>query len=270
MYGLNLLIGCLLLALSAASQAATPIYAGDNKQSQLYKQQLKNTLSVTGCKCLIAVGSAGLEAALAEQNASVIFATRISAARFIEIKSNYPDRLITAIYNEPDPKALIRLGQAIFGRYSLALFYSERSVHLNNQSEDVRYIQTSKSEIRQALSKLTEINALVVVPDSSIWNLHSFRNAVHSLYRQRKALIGFNKSLVKAGAIAGLYVDDETYNQQINGAITGYLKTGLVPGPAYPSSYKIEFNTQIARTLSIPLPQKEKLMKIVNERGSNE
>jgi len=268
MYGLNLLIGCLLLVLSAVSQAATPIYAGDNKQSQLYKQQLKSTLPVTDCKCAIAVGSAGLEAALAEQDSSAIFVTRISAARFIEIKSNYPDRLITAIYNEPDPKALIRLGQAIFGRYSLALFYSDRSVHLSNLSEDVRYIQTSKRKIRQALNKLTDVSAVVVVPDSSIWNPHSFRDAVHALYRQRKALIGFNKSLVKAGAIAGLYIDDETYNQQISGAITGYFKTGLLPGPAYPSHYQIEFNTQIARTLSIPLPKKETL--IVNERGSNE
>jgi len=256
-----------MLSLATTSEAINLIYADSAKQDQLYAQQLKSALLATDCNCVIAVGNKGLANALLMQNQLPIFAIRISAASFLEKLTEHPNRAITAIYDEPDPSALIELGKAIFGKYNLALFYSARTAHLKDLSEDVKYIQAHKSSIRHELSRLTDVDAIIVVPDSEIWNTHSFRLAVRSLYRQRKALIGFNKSLVQAGAIAGLFVDDKTYNQQVNNSIISYIKTEKLSLPTYPVKYQIELNTQITRTLNITLPSRDELMEIINNRG---
>jgi len=261
------LICCALIISPLQVVASTLIY---NAKSESPALELISKYSETNCDCVIAIGKSGLNEALEKSENSPIFVIEISAATFNEINAAHPGRKLVAIFSEPDPYALIKLGSIIFSKHRLALFYSERTSFVEKYNDEIRLMKTDKSRIRKELSRLSNINAVIAIPDSNIWNRQSFRTAVNSLYRQGKALIGFNQSLAKAGAIAALYTDETTIISQLDKMINDYVISGQLPSSAYPESYKLEINNQIARTLNIPLLRKDEIMKALNKELRHE
>jgi hypothetical protein len=219
---------------------------------------------------VVATDTSSLLNAIKSTSSTPIFTIGITAAGIHEIQNKYPDRQVISIYAEPDPRALIALGSVIFNKHSLALFYSDRTDFVKHQVKGVLLIRTDKSHIRRELGRLTNIHAVIAIPDSNIWNAQSFRIAVNSLYRQGKALIGFNQSLANAGAIAALYSDEKDIIKQLAFSISQYAETGQVPKSQYPNFYQVEVNHQIARTLNIPLPDTTVMLDAVNKELRNE
>jgi len=256
------LICCALITLPLQAAASKLIY---NAKPDSLALQLVTKVSELNCDCVIAIGKTGLNEALTMPQKSPIFVIDISAATFNEFKETFPKRKLVAIFSEPDPKALVTLGSIIFNKNRLALFYSERTSFVKKHVQDIHVMKTDKSRIRKELSKLSRIDAVIAIPDANIWNKQTFRTAVNSLYRQGKALIGFNQSLAKAGAIAALYTNESTIISQLDTMINDYVLSGKLPSSAYPDTYNLEINTQIARTLNIPLLSKEEIMKALNK-----
>lgn len=265
---LKFFLFCIFFALPLHVSSDPLIYSGDS-QSPL-TNQLTRILKISKCNCVIATNKSGLIDAINATTDIPIFTIGITAASFREIKNNHLDRQLVAIYPEPEPRALIALGSVIFNKHSLALFYSDRTDFIKHQANGVRLVKTDKSQIRRELSRLTNIDALIAIPDSNIWNAQSFRISVNSLYRQGKALIGFNQSLAKAGAIAALYSDEQDIIEQLETSITQYTETGRIPESQYPNIYQVEINSQIARTLNIPLSDKSAILDAVNKELRNE
>lgn len=261
MFILKFFLLCAIFALPLNVSSETLIYSED-PQSSLVNQLNQDLLK---CNCVVATDTSSLIEAINTTDQNPIFSIGITAASIHEIQEKHPDRQLVAIYAEPDPGALITLGSIIFNKHSLALFYSNRTDFVINQVEGVRLIETDKSHIRRELSRLTNIYAVIAIPDSNIWNAQSFRIAVNSLYRQGKALIGFNQSLAKAGAIAALYSDEQDIIKQLESNIHQYMKTGRIPESQYPNAYKVEVNHQIARTLNIPLPAEAVIQDAINK-----
>jgi hypothetical protein len=46
--------------------------------------------------------------------------------------------------------------------------------------------------------------------------------------------------------------------------LLAFFETGKLPAPAYPDEYRVEVNQQVARSLNIPLPDREWIAQAVD------
>lgn len=162
--------------------AKLPYFFNAESDSKIKNTVLEYVSSVS-CDCVIAIGRTGLIKALNETSTSTIFTINISAASFLEIKNENLTRNITAIYSDPDPTKLIQLGLAIYGKNSLAIFYSDRTSYIKDKIPHVRFIKTNKRNIRNSLNSpmIADIKSIIVIPDANIWNRETFKMAVDTL-----------------------------------------------------------------------------------------
>jgi len=262
-----LFVGGLVSVNPVSAEIIKPsIQYGDSKDR--LSQEIEKGFLKLDCNCLITVGSKALEKVLEKDDSRPVFSIGVSTASYARITSKYPDRKITVIYSDPDPQLLILLGEYFFGKYQLAMFHSSRTSFLERYESRVRLYDTKAGEIRKPLSSLDDVKALIIYPDSNIWNRDSFVAAVRSLYRQNKVAIGFSESLVKAGAFAALFSKKETIHQQLLSTVSQYSKNNIFPDPQYANDVDIAINEKIARSLNIPVDNKDDVLDSILMRNT--
>jgi len=84
-----------------------------------------------------------------------------------------------------------------------------------------------------------------------------------------KALVGFSDSLVKAGALASLYYEDDSYIHELISLINQNKNSNEAPAPSYPKKYSVAFNKKIANSLNIKIPEMTKMLKMLNTEKGN-
>lgn len=263
---IRLIIALLLLTHWGVS-AADPVYFVGKRY-----EQAEETVKAAGldCDCIIALGSDALTPAIdyARSHPGLpLFTAFISASKLNEDIESYPQLPITGLYAEPAPAKQVRLGQLLTGRKRVSVFYSDRSDYLKDQLQDNQLIKTQKAQIRKALSRLQHVDAVVAIPDATIWNKQSFKTAALSLYRQNKALIGFSQTLVKAGAVASLYYEDADYLNEFIAMIQQHTDQAPLPKPRYPTRYQIAINDKVAQSLNIVVPDMKLMLKEIESGG---
>jgi ABC-type uncharacterized transport system substrate-binding protein len=107
---------------------------------------------------------------------------------------------------------------------------------------------------------------LLAAPDSAIYNPRTIKHILLTAYRRNKILIGPTQAYVKAGSLASSYAPFSRMVQLASEFTSTYLKTGKLPPPAYPEHYQVEINRQVARSLNIPMPDREDIINWVNEQ----
>jgi ABC-type uncharacterized transport system substrate-binding protein len=107
---------------------------------------------------------------------------------------------------------------------------------------------------------------LLAAPDSAIYNPRTIKHILLTAYRRNKILIGPTQAYVKAGSLASAYAPFSEMVQLASEFTKTYLETGKLPPPAYPEQYQVETNRQVARSLNIPMPDREDIINWVNEQ----
>jgi len=110
---------------------------------------------------------------------------------------------------------------------------------------------------------------LLAAPDSAIYNPRTIKHILLTAYRRNKIVIGPTQAYVKAGSLASSYAPFTEMVQLASEFVSSYLATGTLPPPAYPEEYNVEINKQVARSLNIPLPDREDIARKVNQQLSN-
>ncbi|MBC7183743.1 MAG: ABC transporter substrate-binding protein, partial [Marinobacter sp.] len=110
---------------------------------------------------------------------------------------------------------------------------------------------------------------LLAAPDSAIYNPRTIKHILLTAYRRNKIVIGPTQAYVKAGALASSYAPFPEMARVASEFVATYFATGRLPPPAYPDEYKVEINKQVARSLNIPLPDREDIARKVNQQLSN-
>jgi ABC-type uncharacterized transport system substrate-binding protein len=110
---------------------------------------------------------------------------------------------------------------------------------------------------------------LLAAPDSAIYNPRTIKHILLTAYRRNKIVIGPTQAYVKAGSLASSYAPFTEMVQLASELVSSYLANGTLPPPAYPEEYKVEINKQVARSLNIPLPDREDIARKVNQQLSN-
>lgn len=111
---------------------------------------------------------------------------------------------------------------------------------------------------------------LLAAPDNTIYNPRTIKHVLLTAYRRNRILIGPSQAYVKAGSLASGYAPFPAMAEMAAAYLQDFFRTGEFPQPGYPTSFRIEINEQVARSLNIPLPTQQQLIKNVHLRFSNQ
>ncbi len=136
---------------------------------------------------------------------------------------------------------------------------------LNSQRLDLVHATLSKGErlIAPLESILSESDVLLAVPDPLIFNRNTAQSLFLTSYRYRDPVVGYSRSMTRAGALVSLYSSPEHIGRQAAEWMRHALNTLPVrlPSPAYPVYFDISINEQVARSLGFTLPPEDELEK---------
>lgn len=129
----------------------------------------------------------------------------------------------------------------------------------------------TEADLLPALRQLLgDSEALLAVPDPTIYNKNSIQSILLTTYRQQVPLFGFSPSYVKAGALAAVYTVPEQIGQQAAEMIQRLAVERALPPPQPPRYFLVGSNAQVARSLGIPLDDDATLLSKLKRSIENE
>lgn len=127
------------------------------------------------------------------------------------------------------------------------------------------FIVSSDDQLIPSLNRaLTYGDFVLAGLDDKIYNPRNIKHILLTAYRRSRILIGPSQAYVKAGALASSYAPFTTMAKQTADYLRAFFETGKLPAPAYPDEYRVEVNQQVARSLNIPLPDREWIAQAVD------
>ncbi len=115
---------------------------------------------------------------------------------------------------------------------------------------------------------LTEANLLLALPDPLVFNRNTAQSLFLTSYRYRDPVLGYSRSLTRAGALLSLHSSPAQIGRQAAEWIGSAIQGGAVhlPPSAYPSYFSVSINDQVARSLGFTLPPATELEKRLRGR----
>jgi len=238
---------------------------GEVLDSSRWKITVSGEPSASRPDLIVSAGGEALQRALAGGGTTPIIATllpRQSYEKIIALSGQQRTR-ITAIYLDQPPAR-----QASFLRNLLPdvkrvgmLFSSEtrgqasqyrqvfKNVGLILDSEE----SDTPNTLLPALSALLpRVNALLAVPDGTIYKRDNIKAILVTSYRHQRPVVAFSAPFVNAGALAALHTTPAQIARQTADLINN-LGTALPP-PMPPSQFAITINSSVARALDLSIP----------------
>jgi len=119
--------------------------------------------------------------------------------------------------------------------------------------------------------KLLQNNdVLLTLPAPEVYNRQSIKGILLATYRLKKPVISYSPAHVKSGALAAIYSSPEHIGRQLAQLVKRILfAKDYKPQPFYyPSEYDISINDRVARSLNLDLPDKDQLIKQLQQGGA--
>lgn len=129
------------------------------------------------------------------------------------------------------------------------------------------FVVTSDDKLIPTLIRaLSYGDFILAAPDSSIYNPRTIKHILLTAYRRNRIVIGPSQAYVKAGSLASTYTPLTRIAELAADYIEDYRASGQFPAPAYPENFSIDLNLQVARSLNIPLPDRQDIITSVMEQ----
>jgi ABC-type uncharacterized transport system substrate-binding protein len=121
---------------------------------------------------------------------------------------------------------------------------------------------SQEADLIPKLKKTLEVtDALMAIPDPLIYNRETAQPILLTSYRHQKPVFGYSQSYVRAGALAAVYSSAKQIARQAVEITLRAQASGILPPPQIPKYFSVMVNTQVARSLNIPLMDEEELQK---------
>ena len=218
---------------------------------------------------VITLGQEALARVLETGTQRQILALLVSPETIAGAAENAGGRMSTVYYDPP----LLR--QALIGRVILpqasrmALLarpeqigdYESLTEELADYGIEARvFVVTGDEALIPTLSRaLSYGDFLLATPDNVIYNPRTIKHILLTTYRRNRLVIGPSHAFVKAGVLASSYVPLPDYAAEAARFIREWQRTGVLPEPTYPETFSIEINHQVARSLNLPLPDRDEI-----------
>jgi ABC-type uncharacterized transport system substrate-binding protein len=110
---------------------------------------------------------------------------------------------------------------------------------------------------------LSEVDLLLAVPDPLIFNRNTAQSLFLTSYRYRDPVLGYSRSLTRAGALLSLHSSPAQIGRQTAEWVRSVLRSPSIrlPSPTYPAYFSVSINEQVARSLGFSLPSENELEK---------
>ncbi len=168
----------------------------------------------------------------------------------------------TAVFSEIDPVLQLRLLARLFPSHQrigvLAtaedqwqinyLSYWARDAGLSLEST---VVASDGRVVRQLADLMGSIDALLALPNKTIYNPDTARPILLASYRQNKPVIGPDERFVEAGSVASLYLSIEDLALSAVVALTTYQKSRRLPPPGYADFFSVSINNRVARAFGL-------------------
>ena len=126
----------------------------------------------------------------------------------------------------------------------------------------------AKNKLLPVLRKLLkQDDALLMLPQQSIYNRDSLKGVLLTSYHNRKPVISYSPAHVKAGALGSIFSSPADIGKHLAIIINQRLKSQrpLVSGFEYARFYSFTTNTRVARSLGLNLPSNTDLRALIDE-----
>jgi ABC-type uncharacterized transport system substrate-binding protein len=110
---------------------------------------------------------------------------------------------------------------------------------------------------------LSESELLLAIPDPLVFNRNTAQSLFLTSYRYRDPVLGYSRSLTRAGALLSLHASPAQIGRQAAEWVSNAMQGATVrlPAAAYPAYFSISINEQVARSLGFTLPPEAELEK---------
>lgn len=297
---LQTLIVAAILVATASAQAAdndrTPVYlagSGNVTLDQHIKSLLEEYLGSQRDLVLISDKQAALidsapivtigpgafsRIRQANRNAPVL--AMLAAQDFLEGFANRSSGQISGVYYDIPLLRQALIGKAILPQaVRIALIATTSSAELYDALIDqlpqyglearLFIVDDDKQLIPTLTRALNYGDFLLAAPDNSIYNPRTIKHVLLTAYRRNRIVIGPSQAYVKAGVLASGYAPFPVMAEMAARYLQEFFETGTFPQPDYPSSFRVEINQQVARSLNIPLASRAQIIKAVESKLKN-
>lgn len=230
---------------------------------------------------IVAVGMKAVESAITHPDAPLL-GVMIPKVGYELLIARYPEKnkpgSISAIYlDQPWERQLDFIRAALPGREKIGLLYSpdtqvdftalRRNVSERNLSLSARPVRSGEGLFPALDEILGDIDVLIAIPDSTIYNSNNVRNILLTSYRHKVPLIGISQAYVNAGAICAIFSTPEQLAGQSAEMAVLFARNKNFPSPQYPMQFDIALNQQVARSLGIALDTAETIRERMSKAG---
>lgn len=179
-------------------------------------------------------------------------------------------KLFSAVYfDQPWARQLALIRHAVPGR-RVGILLGKDSADLNasllaaaREAQMAATIEmvTDEADLLPALKRLLpQSDALLAVPDATIFNRSNIATILLTSYRAKVPLFGFSAAYVKAGALAAVYSLPAQIAQQVAEIIQNLPASGSLPPPQSPRYFSVTVNPQVRLSLELEMDDEAQLL----------
>ena len=137
-----------------------------------------------------------------------------------------------------------------------------------NLKLDPYQLDESNKRLLDTVRQLIKKNeALLMLPDQTIYNRDTLKGILLTTYRSRTPVISYSPGHVKSGALAAIYSSPGNIGQHLANLINQYHRGKLNTSNKliYAEYYSIATNQRVAHSLGLDLPSDKKLRQLIDE-----
>lgn len=229
-------------------------------------------------RLIVPVGVRALRTTLTADTALPVLAALVPRSAFDRIVDPAHTRRVSAVFlDQPLARqlALIRVALPERMRVGVLLGPESRTALPGLKRIAERLDQTivdAEVDRERSIAGALEIvlgraDVLLALPDPLIHNAGTLQSLLLASYRQRVPVIGFSPAYTRAGALLSLHSSPLQISEQVADLAAGMIVAGRLPESQYPREFQLSVNRQVARSLSIDLPDDEVIMRRLRQRG---
>lgn len=212
----------------------------------------------------IAVGPRAFRQALSGSLDAPLIAALVSRQAYEQLieQSPRPPRGVTATFAEASPAQQMRtIATVMRRRVTVGSLTSHQSRELEptlaSAAESAGLVATVQRYdpgigMSRNLLRLAAADALLIFPDSNIFDPGSLRELLESTYRRRQPVFGFSEAMVQAGALASAFASASDLAAHLVEMLLAVSERRL-PAPDYPRYWRVAINDSVARSLDIEI-----------------
>lgn len=254
---------------------------GRHETGRAYADGLSASV-LDGARLVVTVGVRAAESLATQPVRNPVLAVLVPRAWYLESGRSElaggGKRAVSAIYlDQPFQRQaqLIRLAFPEMTRVGVLLSTNQRQVlgeladALRAQGIGLVYglLSGVDRQIAQLEAVLSEAELLLALPDPGVINRNTAQSLLLTSYRYRDPVLGYSRSLTRAGALLSLHSSPAQIGRQAAEWVRRVIETApsQLPDSTYPAYFSVSINRQVAHSLGFVLPQESELERRLGE-----